>query len=502
MRKIKRLFILLLAVLAISMISVPAFAASNAKTVKVTIRDKQSGHKVTYKVKKGKKLSKKQLRDAKKKMKKWFAEVCSEKELAEPGMGKEFSKMYYVTLPKSANKTFDKNTVIKVSYKKDKSVIRYIDTVSGKIFKRTYIKRGGRVPYYPSAPFHDGYIFRSWAGVRVRKKLNTCRVYEAKAIYVPCTYTIRYAGDGAKGSVPDQKDVKYDQTVTLNYNTFTKTNCVFAGWKSSTGGIYKEGQAVKNLATGGTVTMTAIWQEAPLTSYSISYNLNGGTASNPTSYTRDDYIRLENPTKRGYEFLGWSGTGIKGKSKTVTIQKNSTGNRSYTANWKTLSYTVYFDANGGKGSMSPVYTNADETFTLPANVFTKTRYNFNGWEDGQGHIYQDGQTVKNILYSENFVTLKARWIENPDANLQLTISPNGGKYEGSLEKKVIYGGTGQTIVLSEPTKDGYEFVEWVLKGDGTVGLEKVIKGVKEVEEMHFTFGTSDATLTAKYIRKN
>ena len=43
-------------------------------------------------------------------------------------------------------------------------------------------------------------------------------------------------------------------------------------------------------------------------------------------------ITLTNPTKEGYTFTGWSGTGLTGDNNmTVTIPANSTGDRSYTA---------------------------------------------------------------------------------------------------------------------------------------------------------------------------
>ncbi|MBR1376674.1 MAG: InlB B-repeat-containing protein [Bacilli bacterium] len=73
-----------------------------------------------------------------------------------------------------------------------------------------------------------------------------------------------------------------------------------------------------------------------LTNYTIGYILNGGTVSrsNPTTYTIEtNTFTLNNPSRTGYTFKGWSGTGIADKSTSVTIPKNSNGNRSYTANF-------------------------------------------------------------------------------------------------------------------------------------------------------------------------
>lgn len=72
--------------------------------------------------------------------------------------------------------------------------------------------------------------------------------------------------------------------------------------------------------------------------YSIQYNLDGGTlaqGANPAVYTASDPpITLQNPTKEGYIFLGWSGTGLSAPSLRVTIAEGSRGERSYTANWR------------------------------------------------------------------------------------------------------------------------------------------------------------------------
>ena len=72
--------------------------------------------------------------------------------------------------------------------------------------------------------------------------------------------------------------------------------------------------------------------------YSITYNLNGGTvsASNPTSYDyATETFTLNNPTRYGYEFVGWYGEDIIGYAKEVTISTGeTTGNKTYSAQWE------------------------------------------------------------------------------------------------------------------------------------------------------------------------
>ncbi len=70
-------------------------------------------------------------------------------------------------------------------------------------------------------------------------------------------------------------------------------------------------------------------------SYSITYDLNGGSAvGNPTSYTEETAtFSLNIPTKTGYTFTGWTGSNGSTPQISVSIQKGTTGNLSYTANW-------------------------------------------------------------------------------------------------------------------------------------------------------------------------
>ena len=84
--------------------------------------------------------------------------------------------------------------------------------------------------------------------------------------------------------------------------------------------------------------------------YTIKLDANGGTIddSYPEVYTVDsEDITLPTPTRPGYDFDGWTGTGLGAATKTVTIVSGSTGHRSYTATWsKTFVTTSYIDAEG------------------------------------------------------------------------------------------------------------------------------------------------------------
>ena len=90
-----------------------------------------------------------------------------------------------------------------------------------------------------------------------------------------------------------------------------------------------------NLQSGNyTLDLYAGWS---LDTYSITYNLDGGTngSGNPSNYTVEtSTITLAAPSKTGYSFTGWTGSNGTTAQTSVTIPKGTTGNKTYTANWK------------------------------------------------------------------------------------------------------------------------------------------------------------------------
>lgn len=74
------------------------------------------------------------------------------------------------------------------------------------------------------------------------------------------------------------------------------------------------------------------------TKYTITYQLNGGVqnAANPEYYYEGDTIVLQNPTRKGYRFIGWAVDGYSG-SYLVAIYPTYRENFSLTAVWEKIS---------------------------------------------------------------------------------------------------------------------------------------------------------------------
>lgn len=109
----------------------------------------------------------------------------------------------------------------------------------------------------------------------------------------------------------------------------------------------------------------------------VTCDLKGGTlnTANPKVFISQvtKAFTLSNPTKEGYVFAGWSGTGITGLSKNVVVADDKKGkNRLFTANWNRyfefcnveLSATE-FEYSGTV--MTPVIVVKDGDYTLVEN---------------------------------------------------------------------------------------------------------------------------------------
>ena len=154
----------------------------------------------------------------------------------------------------------------------------------------------------------------------------------------------------------------------------TRTGYTFKGWYYNENLTGSPVTAISNTETGN----KEYWAKWEINQYTITYVLAGGTAEgNPGTYTIETgAFTLTNPTKSGYTFTGWSGTGLDGENNmTVTIHTGSTGNRTYTAHWRyngsghSYSYYTIKATAGAGGSIAPsgnvsVREGRDQTFTI------------------------------------------------------------------------------------------------------------------------------------------
>ena len=190
--------------------------------------------------------------------------------------------------------------------------------------------------------------------------------------------TVTFNANGGSGTM---NDLSISNNATaLTKNALTREGYQFSGWNTAsdgTGTAYAD-EAIFTPA-GEAVTLYAQWTAQD---YTITYDLDGGTATNPTTYTVEtETITLTNPTKEGYTFEGWTGSNGTTPQETVQIPKNSTGNKSYTANW-TLNAPTEVTISG---SSTATYGEGVTLTAAPAHALSGVTYSYQ-WYSGVAAI--------------------------------------------------------------------------------------------------------------------
>ena len=176
----------------------------------------------------------------------------------------------------------------------------------------------------------------SYVVARIKNKNNTEPV--EPDIPEKKTYTVTYNANGGENA-PIVQTKTEGKSLTLSTQIPNRNGYTFKGWS-----IIQNSEVTYN--PGGTfdrdmnTTLYAVWQ---INTYTITYDLNGGTllSQNPSSYTVEtDTITLNNPSKEGYMFLGWTGSNGETPQRTVKIEKGTTENKEYTAVYGEGNYKV------------------------------------------------------------------------------------------------------------------------------------------------------------------
>ena len=189
--------------------------------------------------------------------------------------------------------------------------------------------------------------------------------------------------------------------------------------------------------------------------YTVTLDTAGGDPIRPIQYTvESEAFLLPTPVRTGYIFLGWTGEGITEPQKAMEIPQGSTGDRTYTANWQVIEYTIITLLEGGNAGSSEVYFyTVEQTVTLPTP--TRTGYTFLGWT-GEGITTPQ----PNVTIPKGSTGDKT-YIENWKlTEYNITMDLNGG----SGQEKVVYTMTDEDFELPTPTRHGYEFVGWTGEG--------------------------------------
>jgi uncharacterized repeat protein (TIGR02543 family) len=146
-----------------------------------------------------------------------------------------------------------------------------------------------------------------------------------KSIMKIADYSITYHADGGTYT----NDTLYTINDSVIISAATKEGYEFLGWFDN---AEFSGEPVTEIEVGSWGDIE-LWASFEAITYTITYNADGGTHSNPTDYTIESTIALANATKEGYTFLGWyDNADFTGDA--VTEIAGSMGDLEFWAKWE------------------------------------------------------------------------------------------------------------------------------------------------------------------------
>lgn len=308
-------------------------------------------------------------------------------------------------------------------------------------------------------PTRTGYTFDRWS-----EEIPTTMPAENKTITASWTANTRTVTFNANEGTCSEtsRQVTYDSTYGA-LPTPTRTGYTFDGWYLNDAAV----TGITKVATDTNHTLTARWTPK---NYTISYSLYSGSVAtaNPTSYTVESpEITLNNPTRTGYTFTGWTGSNGTTPQTSVTILTGSTENRTYAANWTPITYNITYVLNGN-GDEDVTNTGNPANYTVESEKITfadpaRDGYTFGGWYTDSGFT-ADSKVTEIPAGSTGDLTLYAKWAQN-----SFTVVYELGSTDyplGENEEETINNPNSTTppinteITLQDPRRPGYTFLGW------------------------------------------
>ena len=278
--------------------------------------------------------------------------------------------------------------------------------------------------------------------------------------------TVKFDPNG-HGTAPKNVYVKNGETIDCP--TLSETGYNLDGWYYTENGVEKKFVFGDNgTPVTSSMTLKAKWSPIP---YQLTVN-----SEDRGFHDYDEEVTVDEPTKEGYTFAGWTV-----ETKNVTPKKGGDGKWSFqmpagnvtlTAKWEINRYTVKF--MNGEDEVKSI--TADYNSTIAVNDAPvapgKEGSVFGGWYNGTEKFVFDETKVTSDL------TLTAKWTKG-SYTLTVDGSAEGHDYD-------------EEVTVDEPTKEGYTFAGW------TVETKNVTPQKGNDGKWRFQMPAGNVTLTAKW----
>lgn len=249
------------------------------------------------------------------------------------------------------------------------------NTNGGTSIETLYIEEDNTVDTQETSK--TGYTFVGWTlnneAVSFPYTVKENTTFNAQ--YTVITYTIEYNLNNGINNSENVSNYTIEQMVALKNPT--RDYYLFDGWFETAD---FSGTSISEFAQGTTENKILYAKWIPV-QYEIEYELNGGinNESNVFTYNVEQEIKLSDPTKYGYTFMGW----YLDDAFTDNVEKislGSSGNKKLFALWKPTEYLITYHKNGGTENIANPNSFTIEDLPIALNdLNNKTDYLFDYW---------------------------------------------------------------------------------------------------------------------------
>ena len=277
--------------------------------------------------------------------------------------------------------------------------------------------------------------------------------------------------DANGGKAVDAIAVKEGEAVSSLPDT-TREGFTFDGWYTAADG----GDKVTSLEN--VTDDTTLYAHWIANTYTLTFDSQGGDAIDAITASAADEIKsLPAPNRENYLFEGWYTAADGGEKVTkLSLVKDTT----LYAHWKSVHYTITFDAQGGS-EVAPIVADVGNLFTAMPET-TRENYVFDGW-----YTEPSGGVRVTQIEDGKDVTLYAHWSE---ATYVLTFDTQGADTVGPIR----FGNSEMAgIELPTPARDDYKFEGWFTEPEGGEKVTEITNAADATLYAHWTAISDDST---------
>ena len=272
------------------------------------------------------------------------------------------------------------------------------------------------------------------------------------------SFTVTFDANGGSGSMSNQTG---SSAAALTSNSFTQAGYTFTGWNTAANGsgtAYADGASYPFTSN---VTLYAQWTANGPSSFTVTFNGNGGSGSmSNQSGSSAAALSSNSFSKIGANFAGWN-TAANGSGTSYSNGASYPFNANVTlyAQWAPITFVVHYNSQGGS-SVADGSFNYGGGLNL-AGAPTRSGYTFGGWS-----LTPNGPAVSSPFTPQtgNDITFYAKWTEIvvTPPSYPLNFNPQGGSSVDGKNYKA-----GDCVALPAPTRDGYTFAGWATSSTGS-----------------------------------